>query len=123
MQSTDTLERMESQLSVRASDRMRSLYVEYRAAKAAWDGWADVASHWGACDIPDSGHSAAYHKAVDELLLTPAETLGDLLLKVRVFDDEQVEDGWHRGREIAAAMSSDATRFYRPEPLRPVDAA
>lgn len=123
MQGTDTLDRLESQLTVRASDRMRSLYVEYRAAKAAWDAWADVASHWGACDIPDSGYSDTYHKAVNELLLAPAETLGDLLLKVRVFDDEQVEDGWHRGREIAAVMSRDASRFYTPEPLGPIEVA
>jgi hypothetical protein len=53
----------------------------------------------------------AYTAAVDAILLTPAETLPDVRLKIEVMREHEVEDGWWCAKEAIALLSIDAARL------------
>src|SRR3546814_10181362 len=48
----------------------------------------------------------AYTAAVDAILLTPAETLPDIRLKIEVMREHEVEDGWWRSEEHTSELQS-----------------
>lgn len=56
----------------------------------------------------------AYTTAVDAILLTPAETLPDIRLKIEVMREHEVEDGWWCAKEAIALLSIDAARLIDP---------
>ena len=53
----------------------------------------------------------AYTAAVDAILLTPAETLPDIRLKIEVMREHEVEDGWWCAKEAIALLCIDAARL------------
>lgn len=89
------------------------LYAEWRCARATWDlesyspeNYVDGAPK----DIDDRlcGQTCA---ALNAFLLHPATTSRELAIKLRVFRDEGIEDGWTRASEIVALLASDAHRL------------
>jgi hypothetical protein len=56
----------------------------------------------------------AYTAAVDAILLTPAEALPDIRLKVEVMREHEVEDGWWCAKEALALLAIDAGRLIDP---------
>lgn len=56
----------------------------------------------------------AYTDAVDAILLTPAETLPDIRLKIEVMREHEVEDGWWCVKEALALLAIDAQRLIDP---------
>lgn len=57
----------------------------------------------------------AYTAAVDAILLTPAETLPDVRLKIEVMRDHEVEDNWWCAKEAVALLAIDAARLIDPK--------
>ena len=55
-----------------------------------------------------------YTKAVDLILLTPAETLPDIRLKIDVMREQEIEDGWWCAKEAIALLAIDAARLIDP---------
>lgn len=55
-----------------------------------------------------------YTAAVDAILLTPAETLPDIRLKIEVMREHEVEDGWWCAKEAIALLAIDAARLIDP---------
>ncbi len=58
--------------------------------------------------------SDAYTASVDAILLTPAETLADIRLKIEVMREHEVEDGWWCAKEAIALLAIDAGRLIAP---------
>lgn len=56
----------------------------------------------------------AYTGAVDAILLTPAESLPDIRLKIEVMREHEVEDGWWCAKEAIALLAIDAARLIDP---------
>lgn len=56
----------------------------------------------------------AYTAAVDAILLTPAESLPDIRLKVEVMREHEIEDGWWCATEALALLAIDAGRLIDP---------
>lgn len=60
-------------------------------------------------------HSAAllatHTAAVDAVLMTPAETVADIRLKIEVIRDHEVFDEWWCATEAVAMLAIDASRL------------
>lgn len=54
-------------------------------------------------------------RAVDAILLTPAECAADIHLKIEVMDREEIDDNWWCLREAVALLAVDAREIL---PLR-----
>ena len=94
----------------RPSDAIRDRYVAFKRTKAEWDAW-NYATGGDRLDADDDSYCAANTKALNELLLTPSENLRDLEIKLRVFNDEEIDDGWTMARPIVALLADDAKRL------------
>lgn len=89
------------------------LHAEWRHAKAVWDAQSYSPEYWaeGLPDEVDSELCGAACDALNRYLLEPAACLRDLAIKLRVFRDEEIVDGWARGQEIAGVLAADAQRL------------
>ena len=96
-------------------DTFRRLYAEWRYAKATWDAQCYSPENY-AGGLPDDVLNALCIAACDALnafLLHPAENIKQLALKLNVFRDEEIEDGWTKASEIVAVIARDANRLIR----------
>ncbi len=50
-------------------------------------------------------------EALDAILLTPAECMADVRLKIEIMDREEIDDSWWCGREALALLAIDARRL------------
>jgi hypothetical protein len=53
----------------------------------------------------------AHTEALDAILLTPAECMADVRLKIEIMDREEIDDSWWCGREALALLAIDARRL------------
>ena len=93
-------------------DTGNRLYAAWRYAKAQWE-LGDYAPDRPA-GLPEAvadAHCMAASAALNTYLLHPAADLRDLALKLRVFRDEEIWDGWHLAAGIVAVLASDANRL------------
>lgn len=89
------------------------LYAVWRHAKATWDAQNySPENYWdGLPDDVDAELCGVTCDALNAFLLHPAETNRELAIKLRVFRDEEIEDGWTRASEIVASIAADAHRI------------
>lgn len=86
------------------------LYAVWRFAKATLDAQTYSPENY-ADGLPDEIESNLCGSASDALnafLMYPATTNRELALKLRVFRDEEIEDGWAKASEIVASIAADA---------------
>lgn len=89
------------------------LYAAWRYAKATWDAQSYSPENYadGLPDEQDGELCGVTCDALNAFLLHPAETSRELAIKLRVFRDEEIEDGWTRASEIVASIAADAHRI------------
>lgn len=78
--------------------------------------WSQLVANYEAANAAEDG--AAFAKALDTLLLTPAPSLAALGYKLAVFDANQIVDLWHTAEQISAQLAEDARRLIA-QPVKP----
>ncbi|MGZ2412267.1 hypothetical protein ACUXST_001688 [Sphingomonas sp. F9_3S_D5_B_2] len=93
------------------SSAIREAFIAFRRTKAEWDAYQYATPGDQQRDGSDVDYCGANSMAVDALLLTPAENLHDLALKLSVYDAEEIDDMWETARPITALLPTDAQRL------------
>ena len=91
-----------------------SPYSAYRHAKAAWD-VVLFAPEYENDDVPEEINdplSDAHCAALEQYMLTPADTIAELGRKLDVFHDEEAW-GLYAAPAFVAALAEDARRLAR----------
>ena len=92
------------------------LYSAWRYAKAQWE-LADYAPDRPRLGLPQEvsdAHCRATCAALNAYLLHPADDLRALAVKLRVFREEEIWDGWSLAEEVTAVLADDVHRLaYR----------
>lgn len=86
------------------------LYAAWKHAKATWEAALYAPDNVGR-DLPqevDDRLCEASCAALNAFLLHPAEDSRELLVKLRVFRDEEIAQGWWKSAEIVNQLVSDA---------------
>jgi hypothetical protein len=94
----------------------------YRTTREELNRW-EATSNDAACGTSEcEAHEAEtarladlYADAVDALMLTPAPDVEALREKLRIFDRDQLANGWHIAAKIAAQLAQDAERLFGAE--------
>jgi hypothetical protein len=97
----------------RASGEISNRYSEYKRARAAWDVVLATDDDERSSGDEQQRLCSASCDALNRLLLTPAENVHDLNIKLRVFNDEEIDDNWTMSRPIVALLADDARRIAR----------
>lgn len=95
------------------TDGFSRLYAEWRYAKAKWDAQS-YSPEFYAIGLPEDIDGAPCTAACDALnafLLHPAANNRQLAIKLSVFRDEEITDGWEKATEIVACIAADAHRL------------
>ncbi|MDR3449304.1 MAG: hypothetical protein P4M15_06100 [Alphaproteobacteria bacterium] len=100
-------------IDIDKQDDGHRLYSAWRHAKAQWDlfDYAPDNTNDRPADKVSDGLSRAAFKALDAYLTHPAANLANLALKLKVFKDEEIWDGWHLAEEVSAVIAADAHRL------------
>lgn len=95
------------------ADAGHRLYEAWRYAKAQWEVFDYSPDKAESCvrDEQSSAHCRAACDALNAYLLHPAADLRALALKLRVFRDEEIWDGWTKAEGITIALAADAHRL------------
>ncbi|MEZ5688746.1 MAG: hypothetical protein R3E21_08205 [Caenibius sp.] len=95
------------------TDDFARLYAEWRYAKATWDAQS-YSPEFYAIGLPediDGDLCTATCDALNAFLLHPAATIRQLAVKLSVFRDEEIADGWEKAPEIVLSLAADAHRI------------
>lgn len=90
------------------------LYAAWKHAKATWDVALYAPDNVGK-DLPqevDDRLCEANCAALNAFLLHPAKDSRELLIKLRVFRDEEIAQGWWKAAEIVDQLVCDAQTAF-----------
>jgi hypothetical protein len=93
------------------SDHLWGLYRHYRLKKAEWDMYTYSSPEHVQTNERDSDHCDANAQALNDFLLEPAVNIADLSLKLRIFKEEEIHDGWKQCSMIVGVLAADAHRL------------
>lgn len=93
------------------SEAIREAFIAYRRTMAAWDAYMYATTEEKREDERDQAFCKEQAETLNSLLLTPAENLHDLALKLRIYNAEEIDDNWTMARPITALLAEDGQRL------------
>jgi hypothetical protein len=91
-------------------DQFEKLFAAFKHAKATWDAALYAPDNVGK-DLPEEQADAlceANCAALNAFLLHPVTDAREMLIKLRVFRDEGIAEGWWKAGEIVNQLVEDA---------------